>query len=216
MESFLLGGGGTNWQSPAQDEPVQQYQQYQRFSDDNVPTTPTKSNASESSSAVVPAATENKSNHSYSIAQSDVTHDSMVTVPLSGPPSLAIDTNIPVPVGPSWLGRNVETIEPVQQGVGAGAVAEQIDRNSVPNTDDAQDDTPKQRDVGRSLETELQESDENDAVDQNLNTPTPSTPTREASVNWDELQRTENEQPKDEQTETVSDLSNCWKIGINS
>jgi len=230
MEPFLLGGGGTNWQTPAQAEPEQYQYQYGTSNHVSDPTTtPTKSNARESGptvAAVVPAATmENKSNNSYSIAQSDETHDSMVTIPLSGPPSLAIDTNVPVPVGPSWLGRNVETIEHVPDEETSSNVsvveADEYHDAVTQNDEDALDDTtPKQGDLGRSLEAELQQTEEsdgeNDVVDRNLNTPTPTTHTREASVNWDELQKTEDEQPKDEQTETVREHLHPYPPHIQS
>ncbi|CAI4212592.1 unnamed protein product [Parascedosporium putredinis] len=133
-----------------------------------------------------------------------MTHDSMVTVPLSGPPSLAIDTNIPVPLGPSWLGRSTETIGSGQQDAVSDLLATSAGRSSVAvDVDDGttpQDDTPRPQEAVRSLETELQESgDDDDERQRTVDTPTPSTPTREPSVNWDELQKTENEQPKDEQ-----------------
>lgn len=238
MDSFLLGGGGPTWKSPHDEEPIPGFQPFQPirasqafqisqpFQRDDGPTTPTKSNGRESgpraaeagaemdASAVASPVTEGKSNNTnnYSIAQSDMTHDSMVTVPLSGPPSLAIDTNIPVPLGPSWLGRSTETIGSGQQdavtdlsatstGRNSAAVAVDVDDETTP-----QNDTPRPQEAGRSLETELQESgddDDDDERQRTVDTPTPSTPTREPSVNWDELQKTENEQPKDEQMGNV-------------
>ncbi|CAI4212736.1 unnamed protein product [Parascedosporium putredinis] len=165
-------------------------------------------------SAVASPVTEGKSNNTnnYSIAQSDMTHDSMVTVPLSGPPSLAIDTNIPVPLGPSWLGRSTETIGSGQQDAVSDLLATSAGRSSVAvDVDDGttpQDDTPRPQEAVRSLETELQESgDDDDERQRTVDTPTPSTPTREPSVNWDELQKTENEQPKDEQMGNSANLA---------
>lgn len=135
------------------------------------------------------------------IAPSDVTDDSMVTVPLSGPPSLAIDTGLPSP-GPSIpsssLGRSVETIDQAEPDAGDT-------KNGGAGPEGHGDVTPKDE-KPRTLEDELKDHEERgeDAAVREQDTPTPPDRDSSDSVNWDELQKTEHEQKR--ASDTVSPM----------
>ena len=172
----------------------------QRLRGDNSTPSPTKSNFMRKPSADS-ATSEHKSNDSVS-APSDVTHDSMVTVPLSSPPSLTIDMNA-TPGQPrmpsSSLGRTVQTIERTPET----NAAPDHTRNSKPGRVEGENDgTPKEG--ARTLEDELQDC-ERDSVagTREQDTPTPPSRGSDDSVNWDELQKTEHEH-KERESDTVS------------
>lgn len=143
------------------------------------------------------APSEHKSNDSRS-APSDTTHDSMVSVPLSGPPSLSIDTNhfaSHLKKPSSSLARTVETAKP-----GAEARDEAKDvRNRILGLGAGKgpggnnNSAPKKG--ARPLENKLQDSARDDAPDRSS----------EDSVNWEQLQRTEHEH-KERESDTVSRL----------
>ena len=162
---------------------------------DNDTLSPIKSNFARKTSADS-APSDHKSNDSVS-APSDVTHDSMVTVPLSGPPSLTIDTSAtaghPLPMPSSSLGRSVETIDQTQE---PGADA-----------DDASDISPKTlvpKKGLRTLEDELQSYDrDGEQGKREQDTPTPPGRSSEDSVDWDQLQKSEHEH-KERESDAVS------------
>lgn len=184
-------------------EPVRDPEERQRQSPRAVDMLSGKSNSIVSDPALDSPTAGYKSSDSV-IAPSDVTDDSMVTVPLSGPPSLAIDTSLPSP-GPSLpsssLGRTVETIDQ-EPGVG--------EKNSGSGQEGTGDVTPKDE-KPRTLEDELKDQEREDAAGREQDTPTPPDRDSSDSVNWDELQKTEHEQKRD--SDTVSPTSTQVRYG---
>ena len=184
---------------------VQGLEQQRLRGDTNAPS-PTRNNFVARKPSADSAVSDHKSNDSVS-APSDATHDSMVTVPLSGPPSLSIDTNTASsqpPMPSSSLGRTVETIDQMPEpDVGAKEAGSQAAGKSGDNDGG----TPKEEE-GRTLEDELQDCErDTDAPDtREQDTPTPPSRSSEDSVNWDELQKTEHEH-KERESDTVSFLT---------
>lgn len=174
----------------------------QRLRGDTKAPSPTRNKFAPRKPSADSAVSDHKSNDSVS-APSDVTHDSMVSVPLSGPPSLSIDTNASSsqPAMPSSsLARTVETIDQVPESeVGA----EEAQSHAPRNSQEIHGGTPK--DEGRTLEAELQDCErDTDAADmREQDTPTPPRCRSEDSVNWDQLQKTEHEH-KERESDTVS------------
>lgn len=181
-------------------EPVRDPEERQRQSQSAADVPSGKSNSLVSDPALdSPTAAGYKSSDSV-IAPSDVTDDSMVTVPLSGPPSLAIDTtSLPSPrpsIPSSSLGRSVETIGQVEPDAGnksSGAAPEGTGGDVTPK-----DEKP------RTLEDELKDREREDAAGREQDTPTPPDRDSGDSVNWDELQKTEHEQKRE--SDTVSPI----------
>ena len=127
----------------------------------------------------------------------------MVSVPLSGPPSLSIDTNhfaSHLKKPSSSLARTVETAKPGAEardeakdvrnrilGIGAGRGPGSNNNNNNNNS------APKKG--PRPLENKLQDSARDDAPDRSS----------EDSVDWEQLQKTEHEH-KERESDTVSRL----------
>jgi len=126
-----------------------------------------------------------------------IDHDSLVTVRLSEPPVLSVNTSIGTPTGKSPFGHGYTPSD---------AMAE-----TVPEEDDGtagEPDATSQR--GKSLQDELQDIDggsvqENDdtAIEDGEND------SDDEQVDWDSLQESEDKESKDQESDNVS-LSDLW------
>lgn len=112
-----------------------------------------------------------------------MTHDSMVTVRLSEPPALTLDATAASDVAPT---------EPAASTVGDDAAQSFSDRHDIRRDSSA---TASPTEANRSLQDELgdfaadgHESDFSDDPDE---------------VNWEQLEKTEDEQVKDDETDNV-------------
>lgn len=186
----------------------------QRLRGDSGTPSPTKSKFAARKPSADSAASDHKSNDSVS-APSDVTHDSMVSVPLSGPPSLAIDTNAASsqsPMPSSSLARTVETIDQTPEpDVGA----EETRSHAPGNLQDSYGGTSDEE--GRTLQAELQDCERDTDAEATPEQDTPASPGHGSvdSVNWDELQKTEHEH-KERESDTVSFLVSSLEIAVET
>lgn len=120
-------------------------------------------------------------------------HDSMVTVRLSEPPNLTLDTG---------LGSNATTTQPAvtiheeEAETTAPELSIEANNRETMSTDRDSTTTLSTVETGRSLHNELATSRDSDISHDS------SSETDE--VDWAQLQKTEDEQTKDEETDNVS------------
>jgi hypothetical protein len=138
-----------------------------------------------------------------------MTRDSMVTVRLSEPPSLSLDTT------PATLSTTAVTPSP-PAGAGISMTASNDNIENEKHTKSGHSSRTKSTisrdssltlssiDASRSLQDELslldEDGNETDSSEEN------------EEVNWEELEKTEDEQMKDEETDNVCSSKTClWK-----
>ncbi|KAI1074991.1 rab-GTPase-TBC domain-containing protein [Whalleya microplaca] len=140
-------------------------------------------------------------------------HDSLVTVRLSEPPSLSVNTDIPMTIPPSrrsiWghecQGTPTSATTPLARDGEEDEEAAIDDKVGVRTTIDSSDDSPQQRasdtrlcDLPEEEQTDRdQQTEENDPMDDESDV---------EEVNWDELQKTEDEEVKDQDDNSTAML----------
>lgn len=170
----------------------------------------------ETSSESSPSPTTNASPIVSEAGKRAEDHDSLVTVRLSEPPALQVNTNVMPSVLPSR--KSLYGAEYTPSDAMAEAVQEE-DEEGSPDGDDGERPqlTPLPTNlVGRSLEDELHDNDGDTVLDEEEQ-PQQAYDTQgeaeeeaeprgssESDVNWDGLQRTEDQESKGQDTENVS------------
>ena len=127
----------------------------------------------------------------------DAGHDSLVTVRLSEPPSLTIDTTLAE-------AHEQETAQPATVMSPNGAsLAEKLEIDDTTETVATDTTTPRDslepptNEVTRSLEQELEECSDGGDARRSVSSED------QDEVNWEQLEKTEDEQTKDEETDNV-------------
>jgi hypothetical protein len=136
-------------------------------------------------------------------------HDSLVTVRLSEPPALHVNTDVPTSSLPAR--RSLYGNEYTPTDAMAEAVAEEDDSSS----DDADAKTPSSE-RGRSLQDELQGGSDDEEHDEEADQTQVAEVRQSADsdkVNWDQLQESEDEEAKDHDAENVGSFVTWWPRG---
>lgn len=125
-------------------------------------------------------------------------HDSMVTVRLSEPPNLSVNTAI--------IGGHKETQESIQNGRTSDIMQEVVDEDLQ-----EQEDSPRITMVDPNGEVMSPNGSES-AVSDNGNSRrgSESSGSSEEGVNWEELEKTEEQEPRDQGSDDVS--PDCFNV----
>lgn len=130
-------------------------------------------------------------------------HDSLVTVRLSEPPALHVNTTVPssaLPSRKSLFGREDTPIQETAEKTGQEEPVTEAD------TPDKQEATSPASDAGLTLQQELDNTEDGDhesGEDNGSNSSAARSSTESEAVDWEELQKTENQESKDQDSDNV-------------
>lgn len=163
--------------------------------------TPTSTESSQSSTDISPVTDE---------TTRAADHDSLVTVRLSEPPTLQANTNVvpnALPPRKSLYGHEYTPSDAM-----AEPVKEEVEEEAESDEDDDDDLTPLPN-IGRSLEDELEDNDNEEYAALGRETAgeqaqedthaTDSRPSLDSDVDWHELQKTEDEESRGQDADNV-------------
>lgn len=128
-----------------------------------------------------------------------VEHDSLVTVRLSEPPALHVNTAVPTSAPASRKSLYGHEDTPIDEA------AEKPDQEEDGVSDNQEAKTPSS-DSGLTLQQEIEniEDTEQEAEDGGSNSAADRSSIESEPVDWEELQKTENQESKDQDSDNVS------------